>query len=860
MSVGNQQIQYEYIADGNTVIFPFSCRVIYATDVSVNIDGKFISPDTYTVDGVDQPHGGNVVFYHAPAAGSHVIISRDILLARDTDYQTNGDFLAKTVNRDFDRIWMALQSTFSWFKRALTYPYNSPNYDAENRRIENLGNPVNIKDATTKHYVDQEFGKIQKAIDTVSDNMIQGWIIVESFEKGATLNLKNQVLLWESDKQYYHWAGRLPKTVTANSTPATAGGIGGGRWVLIGDASLRSSLASKAGASMVRTTTGESVQQILDALPNDYNKLHLIMAKMAAGEEVKIACYGDSTTDGKGTTNHKKNITGTDHNLNAPNAWPAQLQILLREMYQNDAIKVFNAGFSGQRIENGWATNNYEANITENPHYGVCDMVMINFGLNDAARTNRLYRYINQTEILIKKIINDGSTPVLLSCNLTYLSKKDGSERDKQDVTQQYNQAKEYLAQRYNIPFFDLSNAMLHWLQQNDDRYKWGTLQPDGLHFGDAGHKYQAMWLASRLYSNTVIINDATQYQSINFMDSKSNAPFGFASRYTGTGTKYLSIVLEQDSQKFINKPTMEVYAWCETNNVACVYRQASYENATGSYVTHTDIMKNVSKTYRVLPRFDMTNGLTSYGGSDVPRYVCNLKYGLNKLSYIFDRDKQIAKKDMYFGFFDFVKNYEANFNPRNLIYKSGPIRSLTTVPAGKSIVNHVKTDLYDFIGHNSLQLFVDGKKTYLYLEFEGPELNGIILTQARGMRKAYNDGFMLFKADNTSLSAHVIRTTIDTYETTYSTATTGIIPIFIDKTRCNVLLEFYIDKSYNMVMNSLNEQYELLSHHILSPLYAFPFSGVFGNIFNRNISKTKDISTQFNITRAEVWYTDITN
>ena len=69
--------------------------------------------------------------------------------------------------------------------------------------------------------------------------------------------------------------------------------------------------------SVIKQQTGESIQRILDALPEDYNKLHLIMAKMAAGEDVKIACYGDSTTDGINTTNHIKNITGTNHNLNA---------------------------------------------------------------------------------------------------------------------------------------------------------------------------------------------------------------------------------------------------------------------------------------------------------------------------------------------------------------------------------------------------------------------------------------------------------------------------------------------------------------------------------------------------------------
>ncbi|MEY0399730.1 hypothetical protein AB7W17_22865, partial [Providencia rettgeri] len=35
--------------------------------------------------------------------------------------------------------------------------------------------------------------------------------------------------------------------------------------------------------------------------------LQYYMARMAAGEEVKIACYGDSTTDGHSTTGWVKN-------------------------------------------------------------------------------------------------------------------------------------------------------------------------------------------------------------------------------------------------------------------------------------------------------------------------------------------------------------------------------------------------------------------------------------------------------------------------------------------------------------------------------------------------------------------------
>lgn len=251
MAFSDQQTHFEYIADGNTVTFPFSCRVVYASDVSVTINGNPVNSDRYRVEGVDLPHGGNVIFYNAPAAGSHVVVFRNIVLIRETDYQTNGDFLATTVNRDFDRIWMALHSLITRWKRALTYPFLGTHYNAENRRIENLGRPVSSNDATTKGYVDREYNNVKNAIDTITNNMVQGWITLESFEKGNTLHLKNQVLLWQSDRQYYRWTGTLPKTVPPNSTPQTTGGIGGGGWVLVGDSALKSVLASSEGAELI---------------------------------------------------------------------------------------------------------------------------------------------------------------------------------------------------------------------------------------------------------------------------------------------------------------------------------------------------------------------------------------------------------------------------------------------------------------------------------------------------------------------------------------------------------------------------------------------------------------------------------
>lgn len=68
-----------------------------------------------------------------------------------------------------------------------------------------------------------------------------GYILVDSFQAGATLSLPNQVLRNTANGEYYRWDGPLPKTVPAGSTPQTTGGIGAGAWLGVGSAVLSSS-------------------------------------------------------------------------------------------------------------------------------------------------------------------------------------------------------------------------------------------------------------------------------------------------------------------------------------------------------------------------------------------------------------------------------------------------------------------------------------------------------------------------------------------------------------------------------------------------------------------------------------------
>jgi hypothetical protein len=83
-----------------------------------------------------------------------------------------------------------------------------------------------------------------------------GYVILtgKTFTTGATLNSPNEVLLNTADGEYYKWTGSFAsggKIVPAGSTPASSGGIGPGAWIGVGDASLRSDLASGGKAALV---------------------------------------------------------------------------------------------------------------------------------------------------------------------------------------------------------------------------------------------------------------------------------------------------------------------------------------------------------------------------------------------------------------------------------------------------------------------------------------------------------------------------------------------------------------------------------------------------------------------------------
>ena len=72
-----------------------------------------------------------------------------------------------------------------------------------------------------------------------------------SFEEGATVSSKEDVVWYSALGSCYFWDGALPKTIAAGSTPASSGGIGAGAWLSVDDTTLRSELSGTGGINLI---------------------------------------------------------------------------------------------------------------------------------------------------------------------------------------------------------------------------------------------------------------------------------------------------------------------------------------------------------------------------------------------------------------------------------------------------------------------------------------------------------------------------------------------------------------------------------------------------------------------------------
>lgn len=277
MTVSTELSHEEYVGNGVTTDFDFRFRIFESKHLIVVVADSEGNETTlkngtdYTIVGAGSYHGGKVVLNKPLAQGWKILLERDLPVVQETDLRNQGKFFAEVHEDAFDYLTMLIQKALGTFSLSLRKPtYLSNYYDAKGNHIANLAPPKLGTDAANKDYVDNSIKNIDSKTLRVKDKPIPalpsaeqrrnkqlgfdnegypqlldpaetgslGYVLVDSFEKGAEITTRYQALHWESNGEYYRWDGDLPKLVPINSTPEYTGGVNIGAWISIGNLSL----------------------------------------------------------------------------------------------------------------------------------------------------------------------------------------------------------------------------------------------------------------------------------------------------------------------------------------------------------------------------------------------------------------------------------------------------------------------------------------------------------------------------------------------------------------------------------------------------------------------------------------------
>lgn len=106
-----------YAANGVATVYSIPFLVLDAVDLLITLNGVTVTSG-FTLSGVGTNPTASCTFAVAPTGD--LLFQQVVTFQRLSDYQNNGDLLSETVNRDLDRLWLAIKQISRDIGRAIT--------------------------------------------------------------------------------------------------------------------------------------------------------------------------------------------------------------------------------------------------------------------------------------------------------------------------------------------------------------------------------------------------------------------------------------------------------------------------------------------------------------------------------------------------------------------------------------------------------------------------------------------------------------------------------------------------------------------------------------------------------------------
>ena len=218
-------------------------------------------------------------------------------------------------------------------------------------------------------------------------------------------------------------------------------------------------------------------------------------ARLAAGQdETRIVCFGDS-------------ITGVYYHTGGRRAWPKLLEQALRQTYPKAAIRVFNAGVSGNTTDAALKRIQRDV-LARHPH-----VVAVMFGMNDLAygkvspeKDQARKAHFQKNLVRIAELCrNAGAEVLFMTPNPVY---PEAAPQRPPARVGEYAALIAATSRQLGIPLVDTYDAWCR-VRQEDPR-TWRIMMSETIHPSLAGHRLFAEMVASTLHGAPVRLADLT--------------------------------------------------------------------------------------------------------------------------------------------------------------------------------------------------------------------------------------------------------------------------------------------------------------------------------------------------------------